>query len=79
MLYDHDYQILRTRLKAMRHSAGLSQVELAKRLGKGQSYVSKIERGEQFVDVLEFVCWCEACGSQPGAEIAKIRSTQSGS
>lgn len=49
---------------ALRKAAGLSQVQLADRLGVGQSYVSKIERGEAYVDVLVFIDWCEACGAR---------------
>jgi transcriptional regulator with XRE-family HTH domain len=51
----------------LRKAAGLSPIQLAQRLEVGQSYVSKIERGEAYVDVLVFVDWCIACGVRPGA------------
>ncbi len=38
-----------------REKAGLTQVEVAARLGKPQSYVSKYERGERRLDFAEFV------------------------
>jgi transcriptional regulator with XRE-family HTH domain len=60
------YQSVREMLVFLRHSAGLSQVQLAIKLRVGQSYVSKIERGETYVDLLVFVDWCLACGTQPG-------------
>ncbi len=41
------------RLKEARFEAGLKQADVAKVLGKPQSYVSKIERGERRVDVAE--------------------------
>ncbi len=72
MLYDQDYQALRQLLRAVRQEAGLSQVQLADLLGRGQSYVSKIERGEQYLDVLEFIQWCRACNRAPEEVIAKI-------
>ena len=50
-----------------RKTAGLTQIQMAERLGVGQSYVSKIERGESYVDVMTFVDWYAACGNQPGA------------
>ena len=57
----------------MRKQAGLSQVQLAERLGVGQSLISKIERGESYVDVLFFVDWCEACNvSRPGRELDRL-------
>lgn len=34
-------------LREAREKAGLSQVQLAEKLGRNQSYVSKLERGEQ--------------------------------
>lgn len=34
---------------------GLTQAELSARLGKPQSFVSKYERGERRLDVVEFV------------------------
>lgn len=49
-----------------RKTAGLTQVQMAERLAVGQSYVSKIERGESYVDVMTFVDWYLACGLQPG-------------
>ncbi|WP_287876605.1 MULTISPECIES: helix-turn-helix transcriptional regulator [Acidovorax] len=60
-VYHPRYQALREGLVALRKKAGLSQVQLAERLGVGQSFVSKIERGESYVDVMLFVDWCQAC------------------
>ena len=45
-----------------REAAGLSQEELAKRMGWDQTYVSKIERGVRRVDVIELIGICEAIG-----------------
>lgn len=47
----------------MREEAGFTQVELAAKLpGKMQSYVSKYERGERKLDVVEVDEICAACG-----------------
>jgi transcriptional regulator with XRE-family HTH domain len=40
-------------LIALRNEAGLSQAELAKRLGKPPSFVGKYELGERRLDVIE--------------------------
>ena len=41
------------RLRQARSEAKLTQVEVARRLGKPQSFVSKCESGERRVDVVE--------------------------
>ena len=41
-------------LVAAREESGLTQVQVAERLRKPQSYVSKIERGERRLDIIEF-------------------------
>jgi len=72
MIYGPRYEKLRQVLQEVRNQAGLTQVQLAEKLSRGQSYVSKVERGEQYVDVLEFVEWCEACSTPPENVIGKI-------
>lgn len=47
-------------LKKSRADAGLSQVELAKKLGRPQSFVSKYESGERRLDVVELREICHA-------------------
>lgn len=59
-------------MKDVRKSSGLTQVELAKRLHMEQSNLSKIERGERYVDTLLFVDYCHACGASPAEVIALI-------
>lgn len=48
-----------------RHASGLTQAELAARVGKDQSFVSIIERGQRRVDVLEFVELARAMDADP--------------
>jgi transcriptional regulator with XRE-family HTH domain len=47
------YRRFRDRLRAARHEAGLTQAEVARRLGRTQAFVSKCESGERRVDVVE--------------------------
>lgn len=49
----------------VRRAAGVTQVELADRLEKPQSFVSKVERGERRLDVIEFCQFAEALGRDP--------------
>ena len=55
---------LRILLKQLRRDAGLRQVDLADRLGKPQSYVSKYESGEKTLDILEAKEVCDALGTK---------------
>jgi transcriptional regulator with XRE-family HTH domain len=41
------------RLREARKAAGLTQAQVAERLGKQQSYVSKVESGERRIDPVE--------------------------
>lgn len=52
-------------IASVRKAAGVTQVELAERLGKPQSFVSKVERGERRLDVIEFCQVAEALGHNP--------------
>jgi transcriptional regulator with XRE-family HTH domain len=49
-------------LRAAREHKQVSQVELARRLGRPQSYVSKVETCERRIDLLELLTFCDALG-----------------
>jgi len=49
-------------LRKMRKENELTQVQLAVKLEKLQSYVSKYELGERRLDILELCDVCDACG-----------------
>lgn len=63
---------LRNLLISERKRYGLTQVELAERLGKPQSFVSKYERGERRLDVIEFIEVATALGTDPAKLIRKL-------
>ncbi len=52
-IYQDDHKKIVDRLKQARLEAGLGQVEVAKKLGRTQSYISKIESGQRRFDVLQ--------------------------
>lgn len=60
--FTRDYQVLTELLRAVRQEAGITQVELAERLGETQSYVSKVERGERRLDFVQLRWFCQALG-----------------
>jgi transcriptional regulator with XRE-family HTH domain len=49
------YRLLRERLVAARHAAGMNQAELAASLGRPQSFIAKVEGGERRIDVVELL------------------------
>ena len=53
--YNADYAVFLERLKEARRMAGLRQADVADRMGRAQSWVSKIESGELRVDFVELV------------------------
>lgn len=54
-LHRTEYEIFRVSLVKARKDAGLTQVEVAERMNKPQSFVSKYERGERRLDLSEFI------------------------
>lgn len=59
-----EYTHLLDELVVARQRAGLSQEELAAALGRPQSFVSKCERGERRLDVIELRHWIMALGGE---------------
>lgn len=55
-----------------RESAGLTQSTLAERIGRTQSFVSKYERGERRLDVVEFAEFVKAMDLDPRALFANF-------
>jgi ribosome-binding protein aMBF1 (putative translation factor) len=66
------YDYFRQLLLQARKDAPLSQAALAKRLSRPQSFVSKFERGERRLDVVEFLDVAEAIGINPYRFLAKV-------
>ncbi len=61
-IYSQDQSRLQKLLKTARLEAGLTQAELAQRLGVNQSFVSKYESGERRLDLIELRNICKALG-----------------
>jgi transcriptional regulator with XRE-family HTH domain len=59
-------------LIARRKSAQLTQVDVARRLDRSQSYVAKYERGERRIDVIEFLEIADAIGFDPARVIMEL-------
>lgn len=59
-IYSKDYAVLLALLRAKRHDAGVTQEEIAEQLGTTQSVISKCERGERRLDLVEVRAFCNA-------------------
>jgi predicted transcriptional regulator len=59
-IYLGPYDVLTEQLIAARKSAKMTQAEVAVKLQKPQSFVSKYENAERRLDVVEFLMVCRA-------------------
>ena len=61
-IYSARYGAFLKLLKKARRDAGLPQTQLARKIGETQTLVSKCERGERRIDVIELHTFCRAFG-----------------
>jgi transcriptional regulator with XRE-family HTH domain len=61
-IFSRDHGALLALLRKVREERGFSQAVLASRLDVTQSFVSKCERGERRLDIVELRAWCAALG-----------------
>ena len=59
-------------LTALRRTAGVSQVELSKRIGKDQPFISNVENGVRRIDVIEFYAIVTELGEDPAVAFADL-------
>lgn len=52
-IFSDEYRALVLKLKEARLKQGLTQMDAAKKLGVGQSFISKVEAGQYRLDVLQ--------------------------
>jgi len=71
--FTRKYDRFRTLLVEAREDAGLTQVDVARKLGRPQSFVSKYETGERRLDVIEFL---EIAGALKLAPASFLRRLQ---
>lgn len=61
-IFTREYDIFLRQLRTARKAAGLTQEQVADHLGQTQSFVSKCERGERRIDIVELRAFCQALG-----------------
>jgi transcriptional regulator with XRE-family HTH domain len=72
-LFSPAYRRLRDWLVAGRHAQSLTQVQLAEKLGRPQSFVSKYERGERRLDFVEVFEIAEVLGVDVRDLVTELR------
>jgi transcriptional regulator with XRE-family HTH domain len=70
------YELMRRLLVEAREGAGLSQQEVAARMGKHQTFVSKVEQGQRRLDLIEFLQMAEVLGIDPHGVIRKLTTNR---
>lgn len=63
-IYTREYAVFLEQLRKARETKNLTQIEVAEHLGQTQSFVSKVERGERRLDVVELLAFCSAIDVQ---------------
>ena len=74
-IHSSQYRAFLRLLQEARQRAGVTQEELARRLGESQSFVSKCERGERRLDIVEVRAFCEALGVSFPRLAARLHTT----
>jgi transcriptional regulator with XRE-family HTH domain len=74
-IYSHKYALMLRLLIDARKAAGLTQSELADIISKRQTFVSKYERGERRLDVLELIQIARCLNIDPHAIIDEIENS----
>jgi len=66
------YKIVPGYLRKMREKAGLTQRQLADRIGQSQWWVARSETGSRRIDVAEFIEFCAGCRVAPPAALVEL-------
>ena len=66
---------LRAKLIEARQAKGLKQTELARQLGRPQSFVSNYENGQRKLGVIEFIDIAQALGLEPADMMSELASS----
>jgi len=72
--FTREYRILTDLLRRERVKAGLTQDALAEKLGETQSFVSKCERGERRLDLIQLQQFCRAIGVELADFVKKYQA-----
>lgn len=52
-IFSNEHKLIISKLRLARRTTGLEQEQVAKLIGKTQSYVSKVESGQRRIDIVQ--------------------------
>ncbi len=67
-----EHEALRRLLRERRRQADMTQEELAKKLGRSQTFVSAVESGQYVVSFVQFLKFAAALGFDPCAAVRRV-------
>jgi transcriptional regulator with XRE-family HTH domain len=73
-VFSKPYKVFLQHFRDVRRGAGLTQEEVARRTKYTQSFISKCERGERRIDIIELMQFCRAFGIAPAAFVRGLES-----
>ncbi|MCY7276824.1 MAG: helix-turn-helix domain-containing protein [Phormidesmis sp. CAN_BIN44] len=76
-IHDPEYHRIVDALVSLREKGKLSQKAIASEIGLTQPDVSKIERRERRIDILEALRWVRATGADPTEFFAQFANSES--
>lgn len=71
-IHQPEYKVFCSALRALRERAGMSQEDLARKLGRPQTFVSAVELRKIRLDFLQIRDWCRACGTTATKFVAQV-------
>lgn len=72
-IHSTEHEFLRQYLKNRRKDLGLSQRNLADRMGVIYSFIGKVETGDRRLDVIEFIQYCHTLELDPIEVVKEIK------
>jgi transcriptional regulator with XRE-family HTH domain len=74
-IFTEDHRLFVAALRDVRRRKNVTQEMLSQILGRDQSYISNIERGQRRLDVIEFADIAKALGEKPEGLYSKIMAS----
>lgn len=71
-VWREEHERVATLLRQAREKAGMSLTDVGAKMGRPATYVSKLERNKQSIDVIELIDYCRAVGISPSDLLGEL-------